>query len=110
MLPALGRLFFFILLIAVIASCTPDGEPAADSATTSESLRRRVEAALASASDLPAAGLTVQVQDGVVIISGRLDCPDCGGSGTPGGTGTIQQSLGAVVRAVPGVESVRFEL
>ena len=36
------------------------------------------------------------------IAGGR--CDGCGGSSTPGGAATVQQSLGAVVRAVPGVE------
>jgi len=45
-----------------------------------------------------------------VTISGSVVCQECGGRRTPGGSGTVQQSLGAVVRAIPGVESVEFEL
>ncbi len=69
----------------------------------------RVESALRNASDLPQ-GIDVQVSEGQVLISGSLQCEDCGGMRTPGNTGTIQQSLGAVVRAVPGVTEVNFEL
>ena len=50
------------------------------------------------------------VAAGVVTITGSLACDDCGGLRTPGGIGTVQQSLGAVVRAVPGVEAVEFAL
>ncbi len=82
--------------------CTPDGP-------TDEELAARVEAAMASASDLPAS-LQVAVNDGVVIVTGSLACDDCGGLQTPGGIGTVQQSVGAVVRAVPGVEAVEFAL
>ncbi len=70
-------------------------------------LRYNVEAALAAATDLPR-GLTVQVIDGIATISGSLDCDDCGGMRTPGTLDTIQQSLGAIVRAVPGISDVRF--
>ena len=72
-----------------------------------ELLQERVEAALAAASDVPADALSVVVMDGIVTISGSVEC---GGRRTPGGSGTVQQSLGAVVRAIPGVESVEFEL
>lgn len=93
------------LLLAVGGAglgCTPD-EP------TDEELAARVEAAIASASDLPD-DLQVEANDGVVSITGSLACDDCGGLQTPGGIGTVQQSVGAVVRAVPGVEAVEFAL
>lgn len=70
----------------------------------------RVEAALDAAADLRADSLSVAVTRGVVLITGSVVCDECGGTRTPGGTGTVQQSLGAVVRAVPGVEQVRFDL
>jgi hypothetical protein len=73
-------------------------------------LKARVEAALKAASDLPADSITVVVSQGVVTLKGSVVCDECGGGRTPGGSGTIQQSLGAVVRAVPGVRSARFEL
>jgi hypothetical protein len=52
----------------------------------------------------------VQVQGGVVTLSGSVVCEGCGGNATPGGAGTVQQSLGAVVRAIPGVTELRFQL
>jgi len=70
----------------------------------------RVEAAIAAASDLVADSLSVSASQGVVTITGSVVCDDCGGSRTPGGSATVQQSLGAVVRAVPGVGRVRFDL
>lgn len=73
-------------------------------------LAARVAMALEGASDLPADSLSVSAVDGIVIVSGSVMCGDCGGTRTPGGTGTVQQTLGAIVRAVPGVEGVRFDL
>jgi len=52
----------------------------------------------------------VQVRGGVVTLSGSLACGDCGGNATPAGSATVQQGLGALVRAVPGVERVEFRL
>lgn len=72
-------------------------------------IKAQVESALAGASDLPG-NFTVAVDDGLVSISGALDCADCGGNNTPATIGSIQQTLGAIVRAVPGVERVKFEL
>ena len=83
---------------------------ACSSGVPDELLKERVEAALAAASDVPSASLAVEVSDGVVSITGSVVCQECGGRRTPGGFGTVQQSLGAVVRAIPGVESVVFEL
>lgn len=70
----------------------------------------RVEAAIRSASDLPADSIEVSVIGGVVTLRGSLVCDGCGAGATPGGTATLEQNLGAVVRAVPGVEKVEFEL
>lgn len=100
-LRALGLALVFALGGAG-SGCTPDGP-------SDEELAVQVEAALATASDLPA-GFEVEVAAGVVTITGSLACDDCGGLRTPGGIGTVQQSLGAVVRAVPGVEAVEFAL
>ena len=75
-----------------------------------EVLKERVEAALESTSDVPADSITVEVSNGAVTLTGSVVCEGCGGRLTPGGFGTVQQSLGAVVRAIPGVESVEFEL
>jgi osmotically-inducible protein OsmY len=73
-------------------------------------LEARVSAALAGASDLPMDAFDVEADGGVVQISGSVVCETCGGMLTPGGIQTIQQTLGAVVRAVPGVERVEFDL
>ena len=72
-------------------------------------IKAQVELALENASDLPP-GFTVAVSEGVVLISGSVVCEDCGGMRTPGNIGTVQQSLGGVVRAVPGVMRVDFDL
>ncbi len=92
-----------VLLALTIGGCAPDGP-------SDEELRERVEAALASASDVPGQQIQVEVSDGVVTLSGSIVCEDCGGTQTPGGLGTVQQSLGAVVRAVPGVQRVEFSI
>tara|TARA_Y100000590_G_scaffold409735_1_gene502149 strand:+ start:24 stop:371 length:348 start_codon:yes stop_codon:yes gene_type:complete len=73
-------------------------------------LEERVEAILQSASDLPENAITVEVEDGVVTLMGSIVCDTCGGVRTPPGVRTTQQSLGAVVRAVPGVVRVVFDL
>jgi hypothetical protein len=73
-------------------------------------LQARVEAAIARASDVPGDSLTISVRGGVVTVTGSVICAECGGRRTPGGSGTVQQSLGAVVRAIPGVQSVEFDL
>ena len=83
---------------------------AAGQSVPDEVLKERVEAVLESASDVPADAITVEVSNGVVTLTGSVVCEGCGGRLTPGGFGTVQQSLGAVVRAIPGVESVEFEL
>lgn len=83
--------------------------PVAVTVVDDAGIRARVEAAIANASDLPA-GFIVEVEGGVVSISGSVTCEECGGSSTPGTVGTVQQSLGAIVRAVPGVERVEFDL
>lgn len=90
------------LTLLLVVACGP----AVDGDTQ---LAQRVSAAIAAASDLPQQGLKVTVTEGVVLVTGTLDCPDCGGARTPGGSGTVQQSLGAVIRAVPGVRLVSFE-
>ena len=74
-----------------------------------ERIRMQVASAVENASDLPP-GFQVEVNEGVVIISGSVLCDDCGGMRTPGHIGTIQQSLGGVVRAIPGVMRVDFDL
>ncbi len=90
-----------VVLLTSLVACS-------DPAVNDSDLQAAVTAAIASSSDLPAGALQVQVMDGVVTISGSLDCESCGGSRNPGGNDTIQMSLGAVVRAVPGVQQVEF--
>ncbi len=92
-----------ILLFLVAVACSP-------SLSEDDQLKQAVDAALAGASDLPPSGLMVEVDNGVVMISGTIDCEDCGGLRTPGGVDNIQLSIGAVVRAVPGVGQVEFSL
>ena len=58
----------------------------------------------------PRDSITVEVSDGVVTLSGSVVCEECGGRRTPPGFGTVQQSLGAVVRAIPGVARLEFKL
>ena len=108
---SLVKIILFSLSLMTLASCGPNSD-SGDAVDTSvgQTLEQRVSAAIAAASDVPADNLSVSVQDGLVTISGSLDCEDCGGYRTPGQAGTVQQSLGAVVRAVPGVDEVRFDL
>ena len=78
--------------------------------SSDEQLRQRVEAALAAnAADL-GQGFQVEAINGNVSLTGSLNCEECGGMRTPGTFDTIQQSIGAIVRAIPGVESVNFAL
>ena len=85
-------------------------ESAAAQSPADLALKVRIEAALVAASDVPADSITVTVSQGVVTLTGSVVCQECGGRRTPGGSGTTQQSLGAVVRAIPGVASVEFKL
>ena len=96
--------------IMTLMASTLIAAPTSAQAAPDDVLRARVEAALAAASDLPADSISVQVQGGVVTLSGSVLCDGCGGNATPGGVGTVQQSLGAVVRAIPGVTELRFAL
>ena len=93
------------VMVALAAAAPAAAQTQADAA-----LQARVEAALASASDVPADSISVQVRQGVVTLTGSVVCDGCGGNATPAGAATVQQSLGAVVRAVPGVERVAFRL
>ena len=99
-------LAFCLLAAPVLGGCASDGSEI----PPDDVLQERVEAAIARASDVPADAITVVVIDGVVTVTGSVVCEECGGRRTPGGFGTVQQSLGAVVRAIPGVQSVEFDL
>ena len=93
-----------------VASFGLCGSAAAQS-SADVALKTRIEAALEAASDLPADGaITVGVSRGRVTLTGSVACDECGGRRTTPGFGSVQQSLGAVVRAIPGVERVEFEL
>ena len=89
-----------------LGACASDGP----GVPPDDVLQERVEAAIARASDVPADSISVAVSDGVVTLTGSVVCEECGGRRTPGGFGTVQQSLGAIVRAIPGVQSVEFDL
>jgi len=99
-----------VQLAAAVSLALAVAVPGAAQTPAEAALKARVEAALESASDLPSDSITVQVSGGVVTLAGSVMCEECGGRSTPSGTGTVQQSLGAVVRAVPGVERVEFRL
>lgn len=104
------RHIMFALLMAAMAflfAC--DDAKVSSSAQADAQLQSRIETVLASTPDVPPA-LRVAVSDGRVTISGSLACEDCGGRQTPAANGTIQQSIGAIVRAVPGVMDVEFVL
>ena len=100
----LGGAVVAVLLAACAAGVTGT-QPQADAA-----LEARVSTAIAGASDLPTDAFDITAAGGVVHIAGSVVCEQCGGMQTPGGIQTIQQTLGAVVRAVPGVERVEFDL
>ena len=74
-----------------------------------ERIKMQVTSVIENASDLPT-GFQVEVTEGVVRVTGSVLCDECGGMRTPGHIGTIQQSLGGIVRAVPGVMRVDFDL
>jgi osmotically-inducible protein OsmY len=71
---------------------------AVSTTTGDDLLKARIETALASAADVNADAITVDTSRGVVTLTGQVT------------SGTEQQSVGAIVRAIPGVEDVRFSL
>ena len=85
-----------VVVSLVVAGCA--GAPAPDPPDADTALRSRVEAALAAARDVDADRIAVDVRSGVVWLTGQV------------ASGTEQQSAGAIVRAVPGVGDVRFDL
>ena len=114
MLRSSTRLTALLLtLLLGMATCAPAIETETAMETNAivndEQIKIQVEAVIARAADLPQQ-IVVEVREGVVFISGSLDCEGCGGLRTPGNYGTVQQSLGAVVRAVNGVNEVVFDL
>lgn len=108
MLPKTVRcvaLFLFVLIS--LTACELGSEP--EAITPDEQIKAQVESVISRAADLPQQ-INVEVRAGIVFVSGSLTCEDCGGLRTPGNIGTVQQSLGAMVRAVTGVNAVVFEL
>ena len=103
-----ARLGFAAIVVFGLSACASGIAGAQSSANAV--LEARVAAAIENASDLPNGTLSVDASDGIVTILGSVACENCGGMLTPGGVQTVQQSLGAVVRAVPGVERVEFNL
>lgn len=61
-----------------------------------KALQTRVQAVLSNAADLRGRGIVAEVRGGVVTLTGKV------------ATHFELQGLGAVVRAVPGVKTVRF--
>jgi hypothetical protein len=102
---SVGFAMVVTLALAACAAGTDVGQ-----ITPGSPLEARVAAAIVNATDLPTDAFSIAANGGVVTITGSVVCEDCGGMQTPGGLQSIQQSLGAVVRAVPGVERVEFEL
>ena len=92
------------LAAAAVGGCASPGTQQ----TSDEVLRARVQAALVNAADVPGQEITVEVSDGVVTLTGQVSSD--GQRGVPYPSATVQQSIGAVVRAVPGVQEVRFSL
>ena len=86
------------LVVAAAAGASGCAARTLGRTTGDDVLKTRVETALASASDVHADGLTVAARRGVVTLTGHV------------ASGTEQQAVGAIVRAIPGVEGVSFSL
>jgi osmotically-inducible protein OsmY len=105
----IARTWSAALAIGIVIAAAAGGCASEEAQRPSdEVLKTRVEAALANAEDVPGEEITVAVTDGVVTLSGTV--PSDGQRGVPYPGATVQQSIGAVVRAVPGVEEVQFSL
>ncbi len=100
--PAISRLLCALGLAALLVTagaCAARGpDQTSDPRPADVVLRSRVERVLASALDVNADTVTVEATEGVVTVRGRVV------------SGFEQQSVGAIVRAVPGVTRVRFDL
>lgn len=105
-----GRQAFYVVALVCIAALAivRAGQPPAGRLPADEILKARVVAALAAASDIPARDIAVEVKAGVVSLKGRVSANSMRGVTYP--TAMMQQSIGAVVRAVPGVKEVRFSI
>ncbi len=100
--PAIVRL---VLAAGLAAACAVGGGcsartpgPGLDTPPENTVLQARVEQALATALDVDADTVTVEAARGVVTVRGQV------------ASGFAQQSVGAIVRAVPGVTRVRFDI
>lgn len=96
------------LSLALIAAFAATFVAYAQRKPSDEALKARVQAALVSASDVPGREITVEVSGGVVTLAGRVSSDQMRGAAYPGAF--LQQSVGAIVRAVPGVKDVRFSV
>ena len=90
-----GNLWLALAVVVAMFGCA-----ARQASVTFEdqALQARVEAALASASDVTGAGIAVEAMRGVVTLTGQV------------ASVTEQQSVGAIVHAIPGVREVSFSL
>lgn len=105
LLPCRSAIALLFSGLLILAACSEENTQTPG--VTDAELLAQVEALLGRQSDLPS-GLEVSVNAGVVTIGGSLACEACAGWETPGTFGSVQQSIGAVVRAVPGVVEVQF--
>jgi len=89
-----------VSLCALGVGCVSHSTSAVPLTATSadEALTTRVTNALSSASDVSADQISIETRDGVVTVTGIVS------------SGTEQQTVGAIVRAIPGVKSVLFSL
>ena len=101
--------FYVALVVSSVAAAAVGGCAfRATEQPSDEVLRARVKAALVNAADVPGRAITVEVSDGVVTLTGQVS--SAGQRGVPYPSATVQQSIGALVRAVPGVREVRFSI
>ena len=104
-----GWTFYSALVIGSVAAAALGGcASPSTQGPSDEVLRARVQAALENAADVPGREITVEVADGVVTLTGQVSSDAL--RGVPYPSATVQQSIGAVVRAVPGVKEVRFSI
>jgi osmotically-inducible protein OsmY len=87
-----------VALLPIGACAARRSQQVTDASQEDAALRSQVERVLASALDVNADSVTVEATEGVVTVRGQVL------------SGFEQQSVGAIVRAVPGVSRVRFDL
>ncbi len=95
-----------ILVVGIGACSARTPQPGADrrvdeglpQTPTDDVLRSRVLDVLSTALDVNASRVEVEADAGIITVRGRV------------ASGFEQQSVGAIVRAVPGVTRVRFDL